>query len=315
MDSDHPLGFVIWGVARSGTTALERAANLVPGIFCLHEGQIGFQPQPPEPRFPRFVLGGDRGWIGAEELTRARALLRAKLKAGGVALYGNKHPGYVSIVSQLRAQFPDCRNLVIHRGTAGFLRSWDVKAARQRRGWDVHQTGLIGLWEWILALDALASFPERTLVVSFDAIFTGDLDCFGDLVGRLLGSPADQATRARFEAELFRQGPDDSGAEADEIYRPILASVGAPDLDRAVRGWRLADAADHAAYLRAFVDAAAPKVARFVTGALAASGCAEKQRFAATWLGLRQHRYGKSTRPSAAVLEGFGLLLRQAATA
>jgi hypothetical protein len=157
------LHFTIFGLHRSGTSALRASANWHPHLFCLNEWDIGLSAAHSALQLPAAIF--DRDDLKGSEAARVahRDQLRKKLLRNADVVIGNKRPIYYKEFNALKASFPFAKNTAIYRSSLGFTQSWDRRANNvDDLDWHDGRTGLFGLFEWILFLNCLAAHQEVT---------------------------------------------------------------------------------------------------------------------------------------------------------
>ncbi|MGK7868491.1 sulfotransferase, partial [Falsiroseomonas sp. E2-1-a20] len=139
------FNFLVGGVARSGTSALTQALNLLPGVFCAHEASLGLEFATQENDFVGQVRTKFSAAPPASYRGRNLAVLNAKLAEGQVAHFGDKLPDYALHLDHLALKYPSVRLLCIHRSPKHFAASWDAVA--QAEAWHGGRIGLFGIFD------------------------------------------------------------------------------------------------------------------------------------------------------------------------
>jgi tetratricopeptide (TPR) repeat protein len=271
----RPLDFIVLGVGRSGTTALARALNLDPAIFCA----IEYFHEMPRGDFARMRMPDaffDEAWRATtpQNTRNSREMLRAKLAAGPVGAYGNKHPSYTLVMDAVNAAMPGLRNLCIYRGPAAIADSWERRAVNPRdAAWPSGRVGLYGVISWLLLLSRLVEARQDVRIIDYRALFFESPD-YAEATYRYVtaGEPS-SGVMDRFRAEMFNASPGSGGrgrsgggrtAPAGGPHDRFLQEIGAPDLDALMTGHGFTALDPVRETLRAFVAAAFPPAARYL---------------------------------------------------
>jgi hypothetical protein len=281
------LDFLVWGVPRSGTTALRQAINLHPNLFCAHEWQLGLRKWS-ELNVPRTIMLGDHPNGQAVTRDRDRAELGAKLETGGVRRYGDKTPTYYVQLHDFPSRL---QHLAIYRSPAGFIPSWDRRAADVSDQWHAGQDGLLALVEWMLFLDAIAEAPRNVVVVSHGALFRHNSGLYQLALQTLLGETAPAEAVRAFETTMFAKRGPDRTARLPHPYRRILREIDADELTNTIDQVQLVAGEEIAPILRSYVDANAVRLAELVREYLTKPKRAEHRNFTRTWLTGRHARF------------------------
>lgn len=269
------LDYIVLGVGRSGTTALARALNLDPAIFCA----IEYFHEMPRADFARLRMPDaffDEAWRATtpQNTRNSREMLRGKLAAGPVRAYGNKHPSYTLVMDAVNEAMPGLRNLCIYRGPAAIADSWERRAVNPRdAAWPSGRVGLYGIVSWLLLLSRLVEARQAVRIIDYRALFFESPD-FAEATYRYVadGEPS-AGVMDRFRGEMFNASPGSGGrgragggraAPADGPHDALLREIGAPDLDARMtsEGFATLDAVRET--LRGFVAAAFAPTARYL---------------------------------------------------
>lgn len=259
------LGFTIMGVPRSGTTALVRAANLHPRVFCTNEWAIGPRAADPGFALPELYFRPERFGISRKLNPEEAEALRAKLAASGSLVYGDKTPRYYLDFEPTRAALPRARHTALYRSPYAFAMSWDRRARDDEdHRWKRGQTGLFSFVEWLLFLDSVAVFADHLRIVAFDRMFFGSAGFFAEWLAWAAGTPAGAQAVAGFEAGLLDAVPPDAERKADCPYAALLDEAGVAELDALFDRVAWTGAPALAAPLNAYLDASAQRLAEGV---------------------------------------------------
>lgn len=173
LSGDHAAGrnldFVIFGVPRSGTTALTHYISAVDGIHCSSE-LFGIRRDHARLVAPKcFFDKASKGMTASVQRT-----LDA-IDGGGVRIYGNKTPRYFFNLKPLMAGIGtpagSGRALLSYRNLRDVARSYASRAARPNDDWPQERTGVYAALDMIVLLKALVEVDgTRILVVPHDAL-------------------------------------------------------------------------------------------------------------------------------------------------
>jgi hypothetical protein len=256
-----PLSFTIMGVPRSGTTALVRATNLHPRVFCTNEWQLGLRAADPGFILPDALLDPERFQIDRMLRHRDMSLLNEKLARGEPLVLGDKLPRYYMSFERLKAALPNARHTALYRSPYAFSMSWDARARNEQDAlWGRGQIGLFAILDWLLFLDRIATFAADLRLITFDDLFFGPSGHFADWLSWASGLPVDWQTVAMFEATLSGKRAPDESSTGECPYKELLDAIGARDMNAVASQtpWTATD--QQAPAFRAFVEAAADRV-------------------------------------------------------
>ena len=136
------LDFIVFGVGRSGTTALATSLNLHGDILCGIE-RFHYNVAPVLIDFPHSFE--DTSFkCNALHLEATRMLFASK--GPGVAFAGNKHPRYYCNLDAWRTFKPDLRKIAIYRSPYEYLASWQQRAANPVDDWHNDLQGVFGIY-------------------------------------------------------------------------------------------------------------------------------------------------------------------------
>lgn len=229
--AERPLDFFLFGVPRSGTSGLARAVNTHPRAFCGMEFFVAGQnlddltapscfldPKPPADT-PRNIA--KRGYI------------EHKLKRGGIAKYGNKHPRHFLELPALREHNPDARFIAIYRDTQSVMRSWDRRARDPGDPWPDSLHAIVALIDTCLLVSSLAAERGDVLVISYEDFFFENPGIFGKMLD-FLGLDGDSAhARQKFDEKIFARPeiPRQKAVLSDDPIARAVERAGFPEID------------------------------------------------------------------------------------
>lgn len=216
--ADHPplpLGFVVFGVPRSGTTAVARYLNAHRDVICLHER---FDPGLKHAglTFPDALF--DAPWGG--EANRKQNLLRfAGDKTGPITLWGAKTPRYYLRLPRVMAGVPSGRGVHCYRRAEDVARSYNDRADNPADHWRGQLRGLFGMLELPICIARMLTTKGEFLTVPHAATLADARGTAADILAFLAPGTAHEADDAAFAAA------DDIGAARLSRVRPPLAEV------------------------------------------------------------------------------------------
>ncbi len=281
----HTMDFAVFGVARSGTSALGRAINHDPGCFC------GIEYFHAEWRLDYATLGMPESFFSPDHKAtvprntqRTQDILRAKLDAGEVVAYGNKHPHYFVMLEQLHRQLPNLRSICIHRRANDVADSFDRRAANPLDSWSEGRTGVFGILSWMFALARLADTRIPIRMLDYKSLFFGDHELMSRVIRFVSGRPPSATTLERIAATEYRGGGIASVQNKATRYDDFLNRIGAADLDAAVEKAAFAPVARLREVFQDFTDDHMDAVFTFVIDALRKDGTDAELHFALQWV-------------------------------
>ena len=278
------MDFAVLGVARSGTSALGRAINHDPGCFC------GIEYFNEEWRLDYAKLGMPEGFFSPDHKAtvpkntkRTQDILRAKLDAGEVIAYGNKHPHYFVMIEHLHRQLPDLRSLCILRRANDIADSSDRRAANPLDSWSAGRTGVFGILAWMFAIARLGDTKIPIRVVDYNSLFFGDEELMSQVIRFVSGRPPSGATMERIAATEYRGGGIASVPNKATRYDDFLNRIGAGDLDAAVEKAAFAPLTRLSQAFQDFTDDNMDAVFTFAIDTLRKDGTEEELNFGLQW--------------------------------
>jgi hypothetical protein len=248
--ADHaslPLGFAVFGVPRSGTTAVARYLNAHRGVICLHER---FDPALAHNglRFPGALF--DAPWGG--EANRKENLVRfVGEETGPVTLWGAKTPRYYLRLARVMAGVPSGRGVHCYRRPEEVAQSYNDRAANPRDHWRAQLKGLFGVLELPICIARMLSVPGDFLTVPHRAIREDARGAAAAILGFLAPGAAAAADDGAFAAadEIGASRLDRPRAPLAEVEQEACALIGAERIDAILSGprpRRFAEVADAA---------------------------------------------------------------------
>jgi hypothetical protein len=210
-----PLGFVIFGVPRSGTTAVARYLNAHRGVLCLHER---FDPGLAHKglTFPDALFGAP--WGG--EANRKDNLLRfVGDKTGPIALWGAKTPRYYLRLPRVMAGVPGGKAVHCYRRAQEVAQSYNDRADNPGDHWRGQLRGLFGILELPVCIARMLATPGDFLTVPHAATKADARGAAADILAFLSPGAAHDCDEGAFAAA------DDIGAARLSRSRPPLAEV------------------------------------------------------------------------------------------
>lgn len=171
----RPLDFIIFGVPRSGTTALGRYLGASREVFCFHE-MLRFNDDhtgitAPDSflkyraHFGRTVRSDDKRPTPLErELER---------KAETTRLYGHKRPNYIYDLQRIVDESRCRKGLLCYRDVARVAGSFSSRALTDRDNWHPGRVGMFAALETMLMVHAMAHVRDiETMIVPQKALAT-----------------------------------------------------------------------------------------------------------------------------------------------
>lgn len=211
------LNFIVFGTARSGTTAVASLLNATEEIFC---GIEIIEPRADHSKLRMPV--GLRRRISRElsSNTRMRRLLtdlQERInsdRAERFISFGNKHPRYYDRLQGVLDEIGSRKALMCYRDLVPTAQSYDMRA--QAGSWDPGRQGVFAIGDMLLQLKALAATPDADiLVVPNTATFNDWRSVIQSCAEHVLGTSAtiDEDRAARVH---------DRGAQRKILERPVL---------------------------------------------------------------------------------------------
>jgi hypothetical protein len=210
-----PLGFAVFGVPRSGTTAVARYLNAYQGVICLHE-RFAPELQHAGLAFPDALFGAP--W-GGEAQRKANLLRFVGDKSGPIALWGAKTPRYYLRLPRVMAGVPSGRAVHCYRRAEEVAQSYTDRALNPDDHWRANLRGLFGVLETPICIARMLTTPGDYLTVPHSATI-GDAE---GTAAAILGFLAPGMTPRADPAAVAEA--DGIGAARLSRARPPLAEV------------------------------------------------------------------------------------------
>ena len=217
------LDFIVFGVPRSGTSALARALNLHPDILCGVE-RFRYKTTPQSIKFPQSFRDPIH-FCSPERLRATNEYLR--LKGDDVLFAGDKNPRYYCRLEKWKIITPPVKKIAIYRSPYHYLASWR-RRAETRRNWPSEQVGVFGIFELFALLRACLDHGEDTLLIPYDACFLDNPTTINAALEHIGVDPA-RFDRESFLRRLFAQTPHKR--ERPELTNGEVALLDAADVD------------------------------------------------------------------------------------
>jgi hypothetical protein len=190
------LDFIVFGVPRSGTSALTRALNLHPDIICGIE-RFGPYVNPRSIVYPESFRNL-RQPTSVVSLERNLDLLAQK--GDTVPFAGDKNPRYHYNLAAWNQLQPPVRKIAIYRSPWQFLESWRRRALSDDfPNWDRERLGPFALWELFAFLRNMLDQGSDTLLVPYDACFFDNPGIMRHVTAHIGADPE------RFDQDTFLQ--------------------------------------------------------------------------------------------------------------
>jgi hypothetical protein len=300
------IDFVVFGIARSGTSVLVEAINTQPALFCAHELGLATRHWASRDEVLHDILA--RSPTGTSSYRgRGRAALEQKMARGGVSVLGDKMPEYFLSLGDLTRRHPGIRKLCIYRSPIEFTDSWDrLGKAGTPNGWPAGRVGLFGLFDLLILLQVLCDAGEDAAIVSHRALFHTSGQDFPDVV-RFLASGPLEVDQAAFRSRHFaRRKPMDLDAR-DGPYGEVIWNSGLRDLDAFMARDSFISAPEAAAFLNAAVPVLAERLPALFDAAYQRlfAGHVEVATYAEAWSESRGRALAADGRLAAALGAAF----------
>lgn len=246
--------FIIFGVPRSGTSALAQAVNFEPSVFCAHERNLALAQWTFHEDMVAAAMGPPD--IRGKANQQSRNTLIAKLP---VPHLGDKMPEYFLRLPEIRQMHPSTRMLYIHRPASEFTASWDRLAGRNDSvDWPAGRMGLFGIFDQLIAQCVISDPAFDVVVVSHGALFLDHHYLIKSVASYLAGIETSPVLRSEFRKRFFQRL---HRAEKSSIYSSLLDATGASRIDERVRSRRFFPASHLAQLFVRQSEIAAPVVA------------------------------------------------------
>lgn len=194
----RPLDFVVYGVPRSGTTAVARYLNAHAGVLCLHER---FDPETPHKglTFPGSVF--DAPW-GGEANRKANLAGFLEGKRPPVRLWGAKTPRYYLRLPRVLAGTAEGKAVLCWRRPEEVAQSFTDRALNPNDHWRPQLLGLFGILEAPVCIARTLQAGGNVLTVPHRAVKTDQAGCAAAMLSHLApGESFAPETEAMAEAD------------------------------------------------------------------------------------------------------------------
>ncbi|MEO0913390.1 MAG: sulfotransferase [Pseudomonadota bacterium] len=235
------LDFIVFGVPRSGTTAVSRYLSAVDEIHCgierFHE------------RMDHSTLTAPEDFLNLENLPEGHQNRRFSnediaRKAGKIRIYGNKHPTYFYRLQGVLDEIGTHRGLLCYRDIGESARSYGVRAVNPTDSWPPGRAGLFAVGDMILQIKALARLergeimvvPYKALVADWERTMRTAIDFLApdlDIVFNEERVAGLTRQKDRAKAKRDRVVSDNDGAvltETDQAGVDLIAAEGVDEL-------------------------------------------------------------------------------------
>ena len=163
-DTLRGLDFLVWGLPRSGTSAVGAYLSAVPGVHCGIEVFPTFMDHG-EIRAPRdFLAHSDPLW-------RPTSVAAVEACGPGIRAWGSKTPTYFYNLAALYDQLGPVPQLLCLRSLDRVAASYAMRAADPQDTWPRGRGALFACGDALVLLHALAQLPRT------DHILTGARRC------------------------------------------------------------------------------------------------------------------------------------------
>jgi hypothetical protein len=193
------MDFTVFGLARSGTTALANCINLHPHIFCANEF-LGPEPSDDivKSDFPGIFLDKRINLVKAEDNKRVFE------KKQSIVKFGNKYPRNYAHLDRWSSSFPCIINIGIYRENLDFMSSWNLRAAEG--SWPTGRIGVLGVIEQVSCWGRIIDLGSRsnTYVFSYNRLFRDDNKQYLKLISAL-NMECSPSLHAQFCKKYFAQ--------------------------------------------------------------------------------------------------------------
>ncbi len=289
-EAADPLSFVLFGVPRSGTSALADALNLQPDVFCGHERLLGYRKWTSRQEIIDALLAAGSNNPGAAVKKNLGHLSR-KIDGSQPFIIGDKAPEYYINMKQITKIHPTVKKICIYRSPYGFAPSWDVRANNiHDNTWERGRIGIFGIFDLLMMFHIIQNTDLDATVVSYAALFQDGVRVFPALVEQITGHPAAPEVLPAFRKQFFQRRKEGRGRAEASPYRELLQSIEVDGIDAAIRERRIMPAQRLKAITRGYVETAAPRVARSIIARLAdlpSSVSIEVAKFGHRWVQTR----------------------------
>lgn len=227
-----PLRFIVFGVPRSGTSALVRALNLHPNVLCADE-LFHYRADHSRLRYPESFLASHR--LTQIPARRRLQVLRAEAMEKDVLYVGNKSPRYYLVLPRINREIPGLQNLLIYRSPYGVLPSWDRKEREHRVAyWQAGAVGLFGFLDLLVCLNN-ATRQEGVFVFPYHFGLNESVEPIRAALDFIGADPAAFDEHTFVTKHLPKRATSKRRLEVQPYEREFLDAVGASELDEIFR--------------------------------------------------------------------------------
>lgn len=240
------LDFIVFGVPRSGTTAVTRYINCVPTIHCGIEG-FGYRHDHAIIRAPEAFF--DNPFFPNNEDSLKKSRKDIQRKEGKIEYYGNKLPKYFYRLQGVLDEIEHPRAILCYRDVEKAALSYTSRAHREGP-WPRGHTGIYAVFDMMLQLHALSRVrnaeiivvPHEALVKDWQATMTRAIEF-------ILPGISFEFDMARVEATEERKTVEANMPRADlsPTDREAIAAIDGPGISQVLsrdEAYPLAEVAD-----------------------------------------------------------------------
>ena len=208
------LDFIVFGIGRSGTTALAKSLNMHPDILCGIE-RFHYATDPGSISFPD-AFSSPAFKSHPKNLTRTLELMASK--GAAVAIVGDKNPRYYCNIEAWQKFKPGIAKIAIYRSPYEYLASWKNRADNPKDIWHPELHGAFGIYELFGMLRALLSHGDDTLMVPYDAFYFDNDQLVFDIL-KFVGADTERFPYEEFRKKIFSRssGPRSRPELADGV--------------------------------------------------------------------------------------------------
>ena len=156
------LDFIVFGVGRSGTTAVAHYLNSIERIHC------GIELFPPYLDHRKLVVPDSflDGPIVPNTSVNGRVSYQSVLQNGNkIKCYGNKTPDYYYRLEGVMSEIGQPKAILCYRDIAKVAQSYSMRAQKVKDGWPRGRTGLFAFLDLALLMMSLNSVNSESIFV------------------------------------------------------------------------------------------------------------------------------------------------------
>lgn len=163
----HKLDFIVFGLARSGTTAMEKLICANDRIYCASEF---FNPREDHSRldvpaaYGRFVKDLERKNRLRPNFARSHETLTRKDPAR-VRAWGNKYPIYAHFYDRIMDELDDARAIMVYRDPKACAVSYQRRSENPKDAWPAGRRALFAAAEMMHIMRVLATTAHDDILV------------------------------------------------------------------------------------------------------------------------------------------------------